>query len=405
MQQTRWGKLTQLFKRPLQRVLQRIQFYNGTNYSFSSYSGNAYDSDPVRAAIDAIARNGAKLKPTHIRRLQGDDIVNLGNGPLGQLLRVRPNPHMNAYSFFYKIITQKFLRNNAFVYIDRHINTIRGLYPVIASGVEFLEDATGDLFVKFYFQNGNQTVLPYEDLIHLRRFYADNDMMGEASQAFDAKLQALQTADTGIGYAIESTANLKGIMKFNTMFKDADMKAYKDKFVADYLDMTENGSGIAAMDSRAEYIELKHQPMIINEGQMNYLKKAVCEYFGVSEGILTSSYTEEEWNAFYEGTLEPLALEMGLEFTSKIFSTTAQGHGNEIFFEANRLQYASNQTKVNLIKEAAPYGVLSINEMREIFNLAPVEDGDKRLQTLNVVDSTLATDYQLQKGGKTNAED
>jgi len=376
MKQTRWGKLTQLFK-----------------HQFSAFSGNAYDSDPVRSAIDAIARNGAKLTPRHIRKMPGG-ITIPSSAIIEDLLQLRPNPYMNAYSFFYKVITQKFLRNNAFIYVDRPDGlTVAGLYPVVPTGVEFLESA-GDLFVKFYFGNGAHTVLPYDDIIHLRRFYADNDLLGEQSQAFTAKLQAIQTADEGIAHAIETTANLKGIMKFNQMLKGDDMRAYKDKFVSDYLDLNENGSGIAAMDKK---------PTIIDKAQSDYLKQAVYEYYGVNDAIITSNYNEDQWNAFYEGVLEPLALEMGTEFTSKIFSGRQRGHGNRIFFEANRLQYASNQTKVNLVKEAAPYGVLSRNEIREIFNMSPLPD-DKRFQTLNVVDDEIARDYQMTKGGKAHAD-
>jgi HK97 family phage portal protein len=402
MKQTRWGKLTQLFKQPLRRVYQRLHFYNGNNYQFSAFSGNAYDSDPVRSAIDAIARNGAKLTPRHIRKMPGG-ITIPSSAIIEDLLQLRPNPYMNAYSFFYKVITQKFLRNNAFIYVDRPDGlTVAGLYPVVPTGVEFLESA-GDLFVKFYFGNGAHTVLPYDDIIHLRRFYADNDLLGEQSQAFTAKLQAIQTADEGIAHAIETTANLKGIMKFNQMLKGDDMKAYKDKFVSDYLDLNENGSGIAAMDSRADYVPLKQKPTIIDKAQSDYLKQAVYEYYGVNDAIITSNYNEDQWNAFYEGVLEPLALEMGTEFTSKIFSGRQRGHGNRIFFEANRLQYASNQTKVNLVKEAAPYGVISRNEIREIFNMSPLPD-DKRFQTLNVVDDEIARDYQMTKGGKAHAD-
>lgn len=401
MKETRWGKLKSLFSRPRKAEMQRVQFYNGNNYQFNTFSGNAYDSDPVRAAIDAIARNGAKLKPRHIRKTPDGTYAPLNS--VENLLQIKPNIYMDSYSFFYKIITQKYLRNNAFVFIDRSGPIIKGLYPVVPIGVEFLE-SQGDLFVKFFFQNGRHTVLPYEDIIHLRRFYSDNDLLGEQSQAFNAKLQAIQTADEGIAHAIETTANLKGIMKFNQMLKSEDMKAYKEKFVEDYLDVAENGSGIAAMDSRADYKELSQNPRVVDKDQADYLESSVYAYYGVNESIITSDYTEDQWNAFYEGVLEPLALEMGLQFTMKLFSDRQLGFGNSIMFEANRLQYASTATKVNLIKESAPYGVMSINEMREIFNMAPVEDGDKRLQTLNVVDSALAKDYQFQKG-KTNAEE
>ena len=122
------------------------------------------------------------------------------------------------------------------------------------------------------------------------------------------------------------------------------------------------------------------------------------KYFGVNEHIIQSNYTEDEWNAFYESVLEPIGLQMSLEFTNKIFTPTQKGFGNEIIFESNRLQYASNKTKIELLRYAN--NIMTINELREVFNLAPREDGDTIMQDLNHIDSTIANDYQL--GGDEN---
>ena len=113
-----------------------------------------------------------------------------------------------------------------------------------------------------------------------------------------------------------------------------------------------------------------------------------------------SKYTENEWNAFYESVIEPIAVQLSLEFTSKIFTDRERGFGNEIIFTANRLQYASATTKIALLRDLMPYGLLTINEGREVFNLPPVEDGDKRVQTLNVVDADKANKYQLGEGAE-----
>jgi HK97 family phage portal protein len=366
---------------------------SGSSATFVPFSGNAYDSDYVRSAIDAIARNGAKLKARHIRRVDGRMVPPVDN--LDRLLQVRPNPYMNAYAFYYKVITHRYLHNNAFVFIDRGPSgLVNGLYPVSCSSAEFLEVPTGEIFVRFTFTGGKQVILPYADIIHLRRFFNSQDLLGDQSQAFITKLALINTIDQGVANAIQTTANFKGLIKVNAMLKPSDLKKVKDDFVSDYMHI-ENSSGVAALDNRAEYQELKHDPKTVDDKQLNYFKQAIYDYFGVSAGIVESKYNEDEWNAFYEGTLEPMALEMSTEFTSKLFSGRSQGYGNEVIFEANRLQYASNKTKIQLIKEAGPLGILTVNEAREVFNLAPVEDGDKRLQTLNVINAAKADKYQM----------
>ncbi len=373
--------------------LTRLQMMSGSSATFVPFSGNAYDSDYVRSAIDAIARNGAKLKARHIRRVDGRMVPPVDN--LDRLLQVRPNPYMNAYAFYYKVITHRYLHNNAFVFIDRGPSgLVNGLYPVSCSSAEFLEVPTGEIFVRFTFTGGKQVILPYADIIHLRRFFNSQDLLGDQSQAFITKLALINTIDQGVANAIQTTANFKGLIKVNAMLKPSDLKKVKDDFVSDYMHI-ENSSGVAALDNRAEYQELKHDPKTVDDKQLNYFKQAIYDYFGVSAGIVESKYNEDEWNAFYEGTLEPMALEMSTEFTSKLFSGRSQGYGNEVIFEANRLQYASNKTKIQLIKEAGPLGILTVNEAREVFNLAPVEDGDKRLQTLNVINAAKADKYQM----------
>jgi HK97 family phage portal protein len=272
-----------------------------------------------------------------------------------------------------------------------------GFYPIISTNVELLEN-NGVLLVRFHFMNGERITLEYTKIIHLRRFYYKHDIYGEPNDtALNPTLELINTSNQGIINAVKSSAFLRGILKFSqSMLKDEDIKAQRDKFVTEYLSLDNNG-GIGALDSKADFIPLKSEPVTVDEKQLQHIKQSVYNYFGVNEKIINSTYSEEEWNAFYESVLEPIALQMSLEFTSKIFTEREKGHGNEIIFEANRLQYASNTTKINLIKETLPFGLLTINEAREILNLAPVDGGDKRLQSLNFVDSNVANDYQLGK--------
>jgi len=364
-----------------QQIQTQLRMLNGFAPVFTTFSGDAYDSDVVRAAVDAIARNAAKLKPKHIRRVNGR-IEEVGSD-IEKLLSLRPNPFMDAYTFYYRVITQLYLKNNSFVFVDFDEVTkkIRGFYPINAATIEFLE-YEGSIYVKFHFMGGQQKVLPYENLIHLRRFYYRNDLYGEPSdQALYPTLQLIQTTDEGIANAVKSSAFLRGILKFTSMLKPEDMKRQRDLFVQDYLDITNNG-GVAATDAKADYIPLNNEPKMVDDKQMEAIRKKVYNYFGVNEKIIQSNYTEDEWNAFYESTIEPLAIQMSLEFTSKLFTDAERSRGNEIIFEANRLQYASMKTKLNL-REMVDRGAMTPNEWRAAMNLAPIEGGDEPIRRLD----------------------
>lgn len=387
----------------------QFKFMNGFTPVFTHFGEDPYTSDVVRSAIHVIASNSAKLKPKHIRRINGD--VKHVNGQLERLLTVRPNEFMSAYDFIYKVVTQRELYNNAFVYIKWDITNgqISGFYPVDISSMELVE-AQDILFVKFQFPNGQKLVAPYSDFIHLRKFYNQNDMFGESnSKALLPTLDLIHTTDEGISNAVKSSAFLRGLIKFtNSMLKPEDIKKQRDAFVEDYLNVSNNG-GIAAMDAKADYVELKNDPKMVDDKQMITIEEKIHKYFNVNKKIIMSNYTEDEWNAFYENVIEPIAIQLSLEFSSKLFSDRAQGHGNEIIFEANRLQYASNTTKVSMIRDLMPLGILAKNEAREILNLSPIEGGDEFIQTLNVVNAAKADDYQLgnnnSKGGETDDED
>ena len=378
-------------------AMQSLRMMNEFTPTFTMLN-DAYDSDVVRSAVDAIARNAGKLKPKHIRRMNG--AVTPTNSNLEYLLSVRPNPYMDGYSFLYKVVTQLYMQNNSYIFIDWSDNgQVKAFYPVNAHQVEFVE-AQGQIFVKFRFLGGQQVTLPYQEIIHLRRFFYKNDLYGESSaRALMPTLELINTTNEGLVNAVKSSAALRGLLKFSAMMKPEDMKKQRDAFVTDYLDISNNG-GVAATDSKAEYMPLSNDPKMIDAKQMELIEDKVYKYFNVNTAIVKSDYSEQQWNAFYESVLEPIAIQLSLEFTSKVFTDREQGWGNEIMFEANRLQYASNQTKISLVQTLMDRGLMSMNEAREIFNLAPIEDGDKRIVSLNYVDASIANQYQL--GGAPN---
>jgi HK97 family phage portal protein len=377
--------------------LERAEMLNGRGVQFSAWNGDAYSSDIFRSAVDAIARNAGKLKGGHVMQSRCDEEPNIDKA-LNRLLQVQPNPYMNAYDMIYKIITHTFLYNNGFAYLQRDGDRVVGIYPILGSSVEFMVDMSGVMYCRFLFKSGKSAILPYSDIIHLRRHFNDNDMFGDSNSAINPALELSHTQNEGIISGIKSSANIRGILKYSQLLSPEKLKEEKDAFIADYLTISNDG-GVIALDSKMEYQPLKSESAIISKKQFDSVKAIIFNYLGVSEGIVNSNYTEDEWAAFYESVIEPLAVQLSLEFTRKIFTDREQAFGNSIMFESGRLQFSSNKTKVELIRYIMPLGILSINQALEILNMPHVTDGDRRLQTLSVIDADKAVDYQI--GDKT----
>ena len=334
------------------------------------------------------------MKGSHIIKYRNHERVE-GDCRINRILQIEPNPYMSAFDMLYKLITHYYLYNNAFAYMQRdERGQLAAVFPLNPVHAEFMSDAGGVLYVRFIFSGGKETLLPYSEIIHLRRNFNGNDILGDPNDALSPALQLAHTQNEGIISAIKSGASLRGILRRTQIASPEMLKQIKDNFVKDYLDVTNNG-GVAAIDSGSEYIPLDNKPYSIDEKQMQAVKDKIYDYLGVSEAIVNSSYNEDQWAAFYESTIEPLSLQLSLEFTRKLFNDRERAFGNSIMFESGRLQFTSNATKVNIIREFMPMGLLTVNQALEILNLPSVENGDRRIQSLNYVDADKAEEYQL----------
>ena len=386
--------LDRFFRR--ERTRTKTELINEPVSGFSMYGGDAYSNDIFREAVDAIARNAGKLKGSHVVTYAGERHETT-DGRLNRLLQTRPNRYMSSYDFLYKLTTRLFLYNNAFAYIDRdERGNVRALYPITATHVDILSDATGSLFCGFMLRDGREVTLPYDDIVHLRRFFNENEILGEDNTAIASGIELAQTQNDGITSAIRAGASIRGILSFTQIMSPTKLKEEKDAFVKDYLELGNEG-GVIATDQKMSYTPIDHKPVLLDADQAKEIKTKIYNYLGLTESIVNSSYTEDEYAAFYESTLEPIAIALSQEFTAKVFNDREQAFGNSIVFESGRLQFTSNKTKVSLIAQLAPYGLLTINQALEILNLPSVADGDKRLQAINMIDQSIATEYQLGK--------
>ena len=371
----------------------QFQLLSGWNTQFSTLPEGTYNSKVARQAIDRIATHCAKLVPRHIQ----NTITNNIKGDINFLLSNQPNPLMNTFDFIYRIISLLYTDCNAFIYIAKDKSGfITGFYPVLATTYELLQGADGTMYLQFDFVNGQTYTISYLELIHLRLFYNRNDVFGMSNRVLQTDLDTAHTSSEGIKKAIETTSNLKGILQYeNSMLKNKDLVKTKDDFVEDFLNM-DNEGGIAALDAKAKFVPVELKPITLDNEQLKQVNYNIFDYFGISEKIIDNSFTEEEWNAFYEGIIEARAIQMSYAFTNKIFKRQSIKDGHKIIFTANRLQYSTLSNKISLIKEAGALGLLTKDEAREIIELPQLggEEGSKILQSLNYVDNKIANEYQ-----------
>ena len=350
---------------------------------FSPFGGDIYNSDDVRTCIRTLSEHTSKANPRS------------SDKSIERLLSLKPNQYMNGKDMLAKLRNILEIKNTAFLYIERdNLNKIIGFYPVPFQSFQAVE-YKDRLFIKFEFAGDatDSLVVAWEDLAVLRKDYVYSDIFGESNKPLLPTLDVVNTIDAGLKNAVKSTANLRGILKSTkAMLSPDDVKKQKDTFVRDYMNI-DNEGGIASLDATQDFKEINLKPTTATAEESKAYRDRVYRYFGVNEKIITSNYTESEYDAFYESRIEPFLIALGLELTRKIFTDKQLSYGNQIWFESNRLQYASAKTKISMVA-LVDRGLMTPNEYRELFNMPPYEGGDDfvlRLDTQKTGDSTNPT--------------
>ena len=202
-------------------------------------------------------------------------------------------------------------------------------------------------------------------------------------------MNVISTTDQGIIKAVKNSGVIRWLLKYNSSLRPEDLRKNVKQFTEDFLS-TENEGGAAGVDSKAEAQQIDPKDYVPNAAQMDRTTQRIYSFFNTNEKIVQSNFNEDEWNAYYESEIEPIAMQLSNEFTRKLFTRRERGFGNKIIFAANNLQYASMNTKLGL-QAMVDRGAMTPNEWREVLNLPPVEDGDKPLRRL---------DTQVVEGGE-----
>ncbi len=375
-----------------------------SNIAFTGVNASRIeDSDLAEICIDRIATHISKLRPKHIKNAPGGAVEVL-NDEINFRLTHYPNELMTTSEFIYKVISLLLLNNNCFIYVtyDKK-GKISGLYPLNPVKVEVKQDLSNALFLEMSFGDGATYTLPYETMIHLKRLYKRHEIFGGDGPLSNHKqlIKNINTNEnllTGLENAIKSSFQIKGLLKMNAMLSEKDKQRQKELFDEGLKTSTaKNGSSIVPIDLKSDYVPLSTDPKLIDKDTLNFIQNKILNYFGVSEGILNSNYDENEYNAFYENTLEPLTIFLSNAFSKALLSRVELIEGEQIMFYGERLNYASWASKITAIEKLMGLGIFSINESRGVLGYPPIEDGDKRIQSLNFVNANLADEYQTGK--------
>ena len=362
-------------------VLKMVTLRNG---QFFCFDGKLYESDIVRACIRPKVKAIGKLVGKHIRDDPKAGGLKVNPDANIRFLLPEPNPYMTGQQMQEKVANQLCLNNNAFILVVRDENgKPMQLYPVPCVSVEAKYNDSGELFLKFLYGNGKTGVFRYSDIIHLRQDYNDNDIFGTSPLPVLAPLMNLiGTMDQGIVNAIRNSNVIRWLISFRQSMRDEDIKKYVQNFVDNYLAVESTTFGAAGIDSKADIQRIEPKDYVPNALQTEKVVDRLYSYWGTNKKIVQSSYTEDEWTAYYESEIEPVVVQMYQTYTVALFSRKERGYGNRIVFEANNLQCASLTTKL-AFQAMVDRGAMTPNEWRETMNLAPIEGGDQPIRRLD----------------------
>lgn len=385
---------------------------NGFAPIYTQFGTNIYASDVVQQALKCIVDEMKKLNPMHVRYINNDP--NPVKGSVQDVLE-NPNELMTTSEFIEKTTWLLLLNYNAFIiptyytWIDDKTGQERryyeSLYPIKPDQVDFIEDANGRLYVKFYFWNGENTTIPYDDVIHLKYNYSVNQYMGgdEFGQPnHKPLLNTLQLNDQllkGVAKAMNASYTINGVVKYNTLLDDGKTETALKELERK---LANSESGFLPLDMKAEFTPLERRTQIVDENTLKFVDEKILRNWGISLPILTGDYDKEQYEAFYQKALEPLIKTFSQGFTKKMFTKREKAFKNRVEFYPEDLIFMTTAQKIELVNMLSPTGAMFENEKRTIFGLMPLPELEgKRYMSLNWIDANDASQYQV---GKVNVD-
>ena len=354
--------------RKMQVIDSYFKMLNGYSPTFTSFNGGVYEMDLTRVAINSFATHCSKLKP---------EIEGSAHKRLERVLQYKPNYFMDTVKFIKRLATILAVENTAFIVpIEDEAGNLCGWYPIRPQRCEVVE-AAGQVYLRYLFANGEYGAIEFERVGIMTDFEYSDDLFGEDNTTLKPTMQLIHTQNEGIINAVKNSANIRFLAKVANMLKPEDIKKERERFTEDNLS-ADNKSGMIIYDNKfSDLKQVESKPYTPNALQMQQIQDSVCTHFGTSMDILQNKFDENTWNAYYEGKIEPFAIQLSLVMTNMTFTKREIAQGNAIVFSANRLQYASNATKLQVSTQLFDRALLCRNDVMDIWNMAHVEGGEK----------------------------
>lgn len=383
---------------------------------YEQFGTNIYASDVVQQALKCIVDEMKKLNPTHVRYKDSDPVPVKGSS-IQDVLR-EPNQLMTTSDFLEKVCWLLLLNYNVFIiptyytWIDDKTGAEKryyeALYPIKPTQVDFIEDAGGRLFVKFWFWNGETTTVRYDDVIHIRYNYSVNEYMGGNEmgqpdhQALLETLELNKTLLTGVAKAMKASYAVNAVVKYNTLMDDGKTeKAIRDL----ERKLKNNESGLLPLDLKTEFSPLPRSVSLVDEATLKFVDGKILRNWKVPLCILTGDYTKEQYEAFYQSALEPLIVAISQAFTKGLFTSREKAFGNKVELYPKDLIFMTMSQTLEMIKQLSPTGALFENEKRVALGLRPLPELEgKRYMSLNWIDANNANQYQIGDNANVNVD-
>lgn len=338
---------------------------------FTSWGGAIYESEIVRAAIDARARHMSKLKV---------EIVGSAKPSLQSKLRQGPNQWHTWSQFFYRVSTILDINNTCFivpVHDDQFIVT--GIFPVLPTNCDLVE-YDGAIWLRYRFANGQVGAVEFNKCAVLTKHQYKSDFFGDANTAIRETMKLIHIQNEGIEEAVKNTSTFRFMAQMSNFAKPEDVAKERERFTAQNLATeAESGGFLLFPNTYKDIRQIDVKPYTVDPDQMKLIRENVFNYFGVNEDVLQNKAFGDSWSAFYEGAIEPFAIQFSEATTKALFTERERAQGTELMATSNRLQYLSNADKLNVSSQLLDRGIFSINDVRDIWNLPPVENGDVRI--------------------------
>ena len=373
---------------PQGQYVGEYKLLDGYKPVFHRWDGSIYESELVRAAINAIATQCGKLQVT----IQGS-----AKPALQTKLRRAPNELQTWSQFLVRLVNILLIHNNAFIVpVYDMYGEVSGIYPVLPDKCEVVGYKTKGTIVpylRYTFRWGETAAIELENVGILNRFQYRHDLFGEDNRALIPTMDLISMQDQGIKEGIKSSARYSWVAKSTNFIKPDDLKKERLRFTTTNLGKDADGGGLLLFPNTFSDIkQVETKPFIVDAEQAKLIRESVFDYFGVNEDVIQNKAYGDAWSAFYEGVIEPFAIQFSEVLTKMLFTFREQASGSRITATANRLQYMTNADKLNVSAQMMDRGLMTRNEIREIWNLPPVDGGDEMMIRAEYVNANERTE-------------